>query len=202
MPSFKVRPKTVSMHGRQVAIYPPTGQTMFSMAKVSRIKTLSLRHNLEVCIGDNSDEVCTPVPVYRHAMAQPSQCRLQLVRCIHIMHHTHIHAHAHLALQCSSAQHCPLDSCPVRLPAAATATAPGTSAQLWGCQEFLRGPGQMVQVALLCIRLPVRRFIVTHVPSRGVMQLQSYISPATAGPLAAALACMPSVVQTRLRGRS
>eukprot|EP00892_Ulva_mutabilis_P006997 jgi/Ulvmu1/466/UM001_0473.1 len=56
MPSFKVRPKAVSIHGRQVAVYPQTGQTMFSMAKVSRIKTLSLRHNLEVCIGDSDDE--------------------------------------------------------------------------------------------------------------------------------------------------
>ena len=57
MPTFKVRPKKVSMHGRQQAIYPRTGETMFTMAKVSRIKTLSLRHNLEVCIGDKDDEV-------------------------------------------------------------------------------------------------------------------------------------------------
>lgn len=60
MPTFKVRPKTMSIHGRQQAIYPQTGQTMFTMAKVSRIKTLSLRHNLEVCIGDNDDEVPCP----------------------------------------------------------------------------------------------------------------------------------------------
>lgn len=60
MPSFKVRPKKVSMHGRQQAIYPRTGETMFTMAKVSRIKTLSLRHNLEVCIGDKDDEVPPP----------------------------------------------------------------------------------------------------------------------------------------------
>ena len=57
MPSFKIRPKAMSMHGRQLCIDPRTGQTVFSVAKVSRIKTMSLRHNLEVCVGDSSEEV-------------------------------------------------------------------------------------------------------------------------------------------------
>lgn len=57
MPSFKIRPKAMSMHGRQLCIDPRTGRTVFSVAKVSRIKTMSLRHNLEVCVGDSSEEV-------------------------------------------------------------------------------------------------------------------------------------------------
>lgn len=58
VPSFKIRPKSMSMHGRQLCQDPRSGKTVFSVAKISRIKTMSLRHNLEVCIGDSSDEVC------------------------------------------------------------------------------------------------------------------------------------------------
>jgi hypothetical protein len=65
MPSLKIRPKKLSMHGRQV-VSDYNGRTLFSVGKVSRIKTMSLRHNLEVCIGDSSDEV--PL-LRRHALA-------------------------------------------------------------------------------------------------------------------------------------
>lgn len=58
MPSFKIRPAKVSMHGRQLAI-DHSGRTMFSVAKKSRIKTMSLRHNLEVSIGDDEEDVRT-----------------------------------------------------------------------------------------------------------------------------------------------
>lgn len=58
VPSFKIRPKAMSIHGRQLCQDPTTGQTVFSVGKISRIKTMSLRHNLEVCIGDSSEEVC------------------------------------------------------------------------------------------------------------------------------------------------
>lgn len=54
VPSFKVRPKPVSMHGRQLAL-DCSGRTMFSVAKISRVSTMSIRHNLEVCAGDSSD---------------------------------------------------------------------------------------------------------------------------------------------------
>jgi hypothetical protein len=57
VPSFKIRPKALSMHGRQLCMDPYTGQTVFSVAKISRIKTMSLRHNLAVCIGDSDEEV-------------------------------------------------------------------------------------------------------------------------------------------------
>jgi hypothetical protein len=57
MPSFKIRPKALSMHGRQLCIEHHTGKTVFSVAKISRLQTLSLRHNLEVCVGDSSEEV-------------------------------------------------------------------------------------------------------------------------------------------------
>ena len=57
MPSFKVRPSKLSMHGRQLAIDPHTGKCMFSVCKRSRIKTMSLRHNLEVSIGDDENDV-------------------------------------------------------------------------------------------------------------------------------------------------
>jgi hypothetical protein len=58
MPSFRIRPKAMSMHGRQLALDLATNRTIFSVGKISRIKTMSLRHNLEVCLGDSGDEVC------------------------------------------------------------------------------------------------------------------------------------------------
>jgi hypothetical protein len=56
MPSLKIRPKKISMHGRQ-EVRDYNGRTLFSVGKLSRIKTMSLRHNLGVCLGDSSDEV-------------------------------------------------------------------------------------------------------------------------------------------------
>jgi hypothetical protein len=57
MPSFKIRPSKVSMHGRQLAIDAHHNKVMFSVAKRSRVKTMSLRHNLEVSIGDDEKDV-------------------------------------------------------------------------------------------------------------------------------------------------
>jgi hypothetical protein len=56
MPSFKIRPAKLSMHGRQLAINPHSGKVIFSVCKRSRIKTMSLRHNLEVSIGDDEGD--------------------------------------------------------------------------------------------------------------------------------------------------
>lgn len=58
MPSFKVRPKTMSMHGRQFII-DSQGTTHFNIAKQSRLKSLSIRHNLVVCRGDTEEDVYT-----------------------------------------------------------------------------------------------------------------------------------------------
>lgn len=46
----------ISVHGRQ-EVRDFSGRVLFSVAKLSRIKTMSLRHNLEVNIGENKDEV-------------------------------------------------------------------------------------------------------------------------------------------------
>ncbi|KAK9818123.1 hypothetical protein WJX72_007473 [[Myrmecia] bisecta] len=56
MPSFKIRPKTLSRHGRQYIQDPQGRQTFFNIAKQSRFKTMSIRHNLEVCQGDTDKE--------------------------------------------------------------------------------------------------------------------------------------------------
>jgi hypothetical protein len=52
----------MSMHGRQLAINQQSGDTIFSVAKMSRIKTMSLRHNLEVC-DSSGKEVRIPCSV-------------------------------------------------------------------------------------------------------------------------------------------
>jgi hypothetical protein len=57
MPNFKIRPSKLSMHGRQLAIDPGSGNVIFSVCKRSRIKTMSLRHNLEVSKGDDEGDV-------------------------------------------------------------------------------------------------------------------------------------------------
>ena len=62
MPNLKIRPKAVSMHGRQQAI-DHSGRVLFSIAKISRIKTMSLRHNLEICAGETGDMVRSTQPV-------------------------------------------------------------------------------------------------------------------------------------------
>jgi hypothetical protein len=55
MPSFKIRPAAVSMHGRQFAM-DFNNRSIFSVAKRSRISSMSLRHNLEVSLGDSKDK--------------------------------------------------------------------------------------------------------------------------------------------------
>jgi hypothetical protein len=45
------------MHGRQLAINPYTGEVIFLVCKRSCIKAISLRHNLEVSIGDDQGDV-------------------------------------------------------------------------------------------------------------------------------------------------
>lgn len=44
------------MHGRQVAI-DHTGRKVMSVAKISRLKTMSMRHNLGAFVGEDGDEV-------------------------------------------------------------------------------------------------------------------------------------------------
>ena len=52
MPSFKIRPKALSRHGRQLIMDlshgQPGGHTFFNVAKQSRLSTMSIRHNFEV----------------------------------------------------------------------------------------------------------------------------------------------------------
>lgn len=55
MPSFKVKPKTFSVHGRQYVMDPRGEQTFFNIAKQSRMKSMSIRHNLVVCRGEDED---------------------------------------------------------------------------------------------------------------------------------------------------
>lgn len=57
MPSFKVKPKTFSIHGRQLIMDHGGQQTFFNIAKQSRFKTMSVRHNLVVCKGDTEVDV-------------------------------------------------------------------------------------------------------------------------------------------------
>jgi hypothetical protein len=48
MPALKVRPKTISRHGRQYVTDYNLGHTYFSVANKSRLSTMSIRHNMEV----------------------------------------------------------------------------------------------------------------------------------------------------------
>ena len=52
LPSFKIRPKALSRHGRQMIMElshgQPGGHTFFNVAKQSRLSTMSIRHNFEV----------------------------------------------------------------------------------------------------------------------------------------------------------
>lgn len=57
MPSFKVKPKTFSAHGRQFIMDSHGEKTFFNIAKQSRLKSMSIRHNLVVCKGDTEDDV-------------------------------------------------------------------------------------------------------------------------------------------------
>lgn len=51
MPSFKIRPKLLSRHGRQHVVDANGGKVFFSVGNKSRLSTQSLRHNMEVWGG-------------------------------------------------------------------------------------------------------------------------------------------------------
>lgn len=57
MPSFKVRPKALSRHGTQLIQEYGGRHTLFNVKKQSRIKTMSIRHNLEVNKGDGDEDL-------------------------------------------------------------------------------------------------------------------------------------------------
>lgn len=59
MPSFKVRPKQISRHGTQYVQDYQGRRTRFSISKQSRVKTMSVRHNLEVIEGDDGKPLYT-----------------------------------------------------------------------------------------------------------------------------------------------
>jgi len=56
MPDFKVRPKGFSAHGRQRILDASGEITVFNIAKLSRLKSKSIRHNLAVFNGDEEHE--------------------------------------------------------------------------------------------------------------------------------------------------
>ncbi|KAK9792454.1 hypothetical protein WJX73_002275 [Symbiochloris irregularis] len=62
MPPLKIRPKALSRHGKQYIQSPDGNHTFFTIGNVSRIKSMSIRHNLEVTQGD-SDEVAVAILV-------------------------------------------------------------------------------------------------------------------------------------------
>jgi hypothetical protein len=55
MPSFKVRPKALSRHGTQFIQEYGGRRTLFNVKKQSRMKTMSIRHNLEVNKGEGEE---------------------------------------------------------------------------------------------------------------------------------------------------
>lgn len=56
MPCFKIRPKAMSRHGRQLIQELGRGNgTHFNVAQQSRLSTGSIRHNMEVCKGEGDD---------------------------------------------------------------------------------------------------------------------------------------------------
>jgi hypothetical protein len=56
MPDLKVRPKAVSMHGRQRILDASGDTTICTVAKLSRLKSMSIRSNLAVFAGDEEHE--------------------------------------------------------------------------------------------------------------------------------------------------
>lgn len=56
MPDLKVRPKGFSVHGRQYILDASGERTLFSVAKLSRFKSMSIRRNLAVFSGDQETE--------------------------------------------------------------------------------------------------------------------------------------------------
>lgn len=59
MPSFKVRPKHISRHGTQYIQDYGGHHTRFSISKQSRLKTMSVRHNMEVEEGEDGKAMYT-----------------------------------------------------------------------------------------------------------------------------------------------
>lgn len=57
VPGFKVKPKMASSHGRQFIQSWDNRTVYLSIAKESRLKNMSVRHNLEVCKGANGEKV-------------------------------------------------------------------------------------------------------------------------------------------------
>ncbi|KAG2494889.1 hypothetical protein HYH03_007127 [Edaphochlamys debaryana] len=55
MPAIKIRPKTASMHGRQYVQDNSGNQTFCNVGKESRLKSLSIRHNLAVRRGKEKE---------------------------------------------------------------------------------------------------------------------------------------------------
>lgn len=55
MHAHQIKPKMLSKHGRQFVQSRDNREVYFSVAKESRLKSLSLRHNLEVCKGSDGD---------------------------------------------------------------------------------------------------------------------------------------------------
>lgn len=56
MPDLKVRPKGFSAHGRQRILDASGERTVCNIAKLSRLKSKSIRHNLAVFAGDEEHE--------------------------------------------------------------------------------------------------------------------------------------------------
>jgi len=56
MPDLKVRPKGFSAHGRQRILDASGERTVCNIAKLSRLKSKSIRHNLAVFNGDEEHE--------------------------------------------------------------------------------------------------------------------------------------------------
>eukprot|EP00188_Purpureofilum_apyrenoidigerum_P001230 Plantae.Rhodophyta-Purpureofilum_apyrenoidigerum.ctg16611.p1 GENE.Plantae.Rhodophyta-Purpureofilum_apyrenoidigerum.ctg16611~~Plantae.Rhodophyta-Purpureofilum_apyrenoidigerum.ctg16611.p1 ORF type:complete len:353 (-),score=62.44 Plantae.Rhodophyta-Purpureofilum_apyrenoidigerum.ctg16611:322-1332(-) len=57
-PSFKIRPKSFSRHGRQL-LTTFDGDTFMNICKQSKFKTMSIRQGFEISAGDSSDPVYT-----------------------------------------------------------------------------------------------------------------------------------------------
>mmetsp|Transcript_2809 Transcript_2809/g.8566 ORF Transcript_2809/g.8566 Transcript_2809/m.8566 type:complete len:336 (+) Transcript_2809:160-1167(+) len=57
-PSFKIRPKGLSRHGRQF-LTSFDGNTFMNVCKQSKFKTMSIRQGFEICNGEDTDPVYT-----------------------------------------------------------------------------------------------------------------------------------------------
>lgn len=62
MPSLKVRPKTISRHGRQFVYEEYTGTLLFNIGKESKLKNLAIRSNLAIRKGDTKEVLYRILP--------------------------------------------------------------------------------------------------------------------------------------------